>query len=75
MDSKSREYLDKLLTRRPEDLNDYEKGFLKARRSYLTKAQLEEYDSVINPVAPLYVSKKDQTSETETVKQNARKSH
>ena len=75
MDPKSREYLDKLLTRRPEDLNDYEKGFIKARRSYLTKAQLDEYESIINPEAPLYVSKKDQTSETETVKQNAKRSN
>ena len=49
MDSKSREYLDKLLTKTPETLNNEEIGFLRARYSYLNKSQRSEYDSVLNP--------------------------
>ncbi|MCR4324178.1 MAG: hypothetical protein NUV69_00615 [Candidatus Curtissbacteria bacterium] len=70
MDPRSQEYLDKILTKEPEALNASEIGFLRARRSYLKKAQLEEYDSVLNPKAP---KAKDQTSEeSETVKKNAK---
>ena len=62
MDSKSREYLDKLLTKTPETLNNEEIGFLRARYSYLNKSQRSEYDSVLNPKV------ETKPSETETVK-------
>ena len=74
MDPQSKEYLDKILAKDPDTLNEYEIKFLRARRDYLKKSQLDEYDSVINPKvkeAPVYVSKKDknQTSEEEPVKE------
>ena len=49
MDQRSQEYLDAILKKEPETINESEKAFLRARRSYLKKAQLEEYDSVLNP--------------------------
>jgi len=57
MDSKSREYLDKILAKTIAELTREEKAFLRARRSYLRKSQLEEYADILN-----------QTSEKETVK-------
>ncbi len=63
MDSQSKEYLKKILEKDPGELNPDEIGFLKARRSYLKKSQLDEYASILN-----------QTSEkAETVKQHANK--
>lgn len=47
MDERSKEYLNKILAKTPEELNSQEIGFLRARRSYLKKAQLEEYQSVL----------------------------
>ena len=62
MNPQAKEYLDKILAKEPDTLNDYEIRFLRARSSYLKKAQLKEYDSVLKvQEAPLYVSKKDQT--------------
>ena len=63
MDSKSQEYLDNLLKKSPEELNEVEKVFLMARRSYLKSSQLEEYKSVLEPKPP----------KVETVKKNAKK--
>ena len=73
------EVLNKILAKTPEELNEQEKAFLRARSSYLKKAQLEEYAEVLAPKQPeVYVSKKErakqenQTSDnTETVKQDA----
>ena len=72
MDSRSQEYFDKILAKDSNALTDEDKAFLRARSSYLKKAQLKEYDSILNPEAPIYVAKKDQTSDTETVKPNAK---
>ena len=76
MDQKSREYLDKILTKDPEILNEGEIRFLRARRDYLKKSQLEEYDSVLNPVKVKTEEPEkkveDQTSDKETVKENAK---
>ena len=52
MDPKSQETLDGIVKKTPESLNPDEVRFLRARRGYLNKAQLEEFDSVINPPAP-----------------------
>ena len=71
MDPRSQEQFDKILAKSIEELNEDEKGFLRARQSYLKKSQLAEYADILNPTPPLYVSKKNQTSETETVKENA----
>ena len=49
MDKRSQEYFDKLTAKSPESLTDEEVAFLRARRSYLKKSQLEEYDSILNP--------------------------
>ena len=75
MNPEAQEVLNKILAKTPEELNEQERAFLKARSSYLKKAQLEEYDSILNPKVEVYVAKKDrknQTSDnTETVKQDA----
>ena len=47
MDKRTQEYFDKLTAKSPESLTDEEKSFLRARNSYLKKAQLEEYQSVL----------------------------
>ena len=65
MDQRSQEYFDKILKKEPETLTEDEIGFLRARQSYLKKAQIEEYDNILNPKV------KSQTSEKETVKQDA----
>ena len=62
MDQKSQEYFDKILKKDPETLNKDEIAFLRARRSYLKKSQLEEYASVLET----------KPAEKQTVKQNAR---
>ena len=49
MDKRTQEYFDKILTKAPGSLNTEEVAFLRARRSYLKKSQLEEYDSILNP--------------------------
>ena len=71
MDPRSQEYFDKILAKSIEELNEDEKGFLRARQSYLKKSQLAEYDDILNPAPSLYISKKNQTSQTEPVKENA----
>lgn len=62
MNPEAQEELNKILAKEPETLNEEEIKFLRARSSYLKKAQLEEYDSVLN-TKPL---------ETETVKPHAK---
>jgi len=63
MNKEAQEYLNKILAKTPEELNEHEVRFLKARSSYLKKAQLKEYASVL----------KTKPSETKTVKkQNAK---
>lgn len=64
MDPKSQEYFDQILAKEIETLNENEVKFLRARRSYLRKTQLEEYDSILNP--------ETKPPKTETVKKNAK---
>lgn len=49
MDQRSQELFDEILKKNPDELNESEASFLRARRSYLKKAQLEEYKEVLNP--------------------------
>lgn len=49
MNQEAQEYLDTILKKEPEALNFEERAFLRARRSYLKKAQLEEYKEVLEP--------------------------
>ena len=62
MNEEARAYLDLILTKSPELLTKDEIAFLRARRTYLKPAQLEEYKSVLEtkPVV------------TQTVKSNAK---
>lgn len=69
MDLRSQEYFDSILKKEPEALNQDEKTFLWARRGYLKKSQLEEYEDVIKPKE---VKPKNQTSEKETVKEDVK---
>lgn len=76
MDARSQEELNKILTKSPDELNDNEIGFLKARSGYLKKSQLAEYKSVLEEEKPpLYVAEKDKPNQTpaeaEPVKENA----
>ncbi|MEK7180327.1 MAG: hypothetical protein AAB706_02530 [Patescibacteria group bacterium] len=65
MNFEAQEYLNKILTKNPSELTEDEKGFLKARSSYLKDSQLKEYESVLNP--------ENQTSvETEPVKSHGK---
>jgi len=76
MDPRSQEILKTILEKPFVELTDEDKAFLRARRSYLKKSQLEEYDSILNlpqkeekvevPLAeaPLYVSGKDKQNQT-----------
>lgn len=43
----AREELRKILAKEPQDLNDYESKFLRARRSYLTREQKFKYSGVL----------------------------
>ena len=47
MNPSAKEYLDKILEKSPESLNELEVKFLRARRSYLKPSQLEEYKEVL----------------------------
>lgn len=66
MDLRSQEILEAILKKEPRELNEEEIAFLKARRSYVKESQLAEYESVLHL--------KNQTSDKETVKENAKKS-
>ena len=61
MDEKSQELLNTILAKDPSTLNPNEISFLRARRSYLKKIQLEEYNSILETKPPI----------KETVKKNA----
>ena len=63
MNTEAQAVLNEILKKEPETLNENDIKFLKARRSYLKKAQLEEYDSILNP--------KTKPAQKQTVKQNA----
>ena len=60
MDERSQQEFDRIVEKNINDLNQEEIGFLRARRSYLKKAQLEEYKSILEP--------RSQTSINETAK-------
>lgn len=60
MNPEAQELLDSILKKNPEDLNEEEQAFVRARSSYLKKSQLEEFKDILHP--------KHQTSEKETVK-------
>lgn len=47
MNPSAKEYLDKILEKSPEALKEPEVKFLRARRTYLKKSQLEEYKEVL----------------------------
>ena len=49
MDKRTQDYFDTILKKEPITLSEVEIKFLRARRSYLKKVQLEEYDNVLNP--------------------------
>lgn len=66
MDLRSQEILEAILKKEPRELNEEEIAFLKARRTYVKESQLAEYESVLHL--------KNQTSDKETVKENAKKS-
>ena len=66
MDLRSQEILEAILKKEPRELNEEEIAFLKARRTYVRESQLAEYESVLHL--------KNQTSDKETVKENAKKS-
>lgn len=66
MDERSKERLTKLVEKTPGELTKDDIGFLRARRSYLTKAQVAEFDDILNPRI------ENQTSQKETVKQNGK---
>lgn len=68
MDERSKERLQIILSKEPAILTKDDIGFLKARRSYLTEEQTQKYQNVLNPKVI------NQTSDTEPVKQNAKKS-
>lgn len=52
MNPEAKEYLEKILNKTPESLNEHEIRFLKARSGYLKKAQLEEFESVLKVKLP-----------------------
>lgn len=60
MNPEAQTVLDEILKKDPEELTEDEVRFLRARRSYLKKSQLEEYDSILN--------QKTKPQESETVK-------
>lgn len=62
MDQKSQEIFDAILKKNPEELNQNEIIFLRARSGYLKKVQLEEYKDVLETKPPIQ----------ETVKSNAK---
>ena len=63
MNPEAKEYLDLILSKSPSELTWEQKAFLKARRSYLTDAQKEDYKSVLIP---------NQTPVTGTVKNHGK---
>ena len=66
MDERSKERFDEIVEKTPEELSKEDIGFLRARRSYLKKAQVEEFKSILNAEV------ENLSSEKETVKKNAK---
>lgn len=48
LDELSQKEFDLILVKLPHELTEYDIGYLKARISYLTDAELEKYDSALN---------------------------
>lgn len=65
MNPEAQKYLDEILSKTPEEITEDQAKFLRARRSYLKKPQLEEFDSILNP--------KTKPSKKKTVKKNGKK--
>lgn len=63
MDNRTRLILDGLLSRMPEELTQDEIAFLRARKSYLTKTQLLDFD-IINQTKPLERTENGETRQT-----------
>ena len=53
MNQEAQERLNKILQKSPETLNIEEIGFLRARRSYLNKMQLEDFASILETKPPV----------------------
>ena len=68
MDDRSQIFFNEILKKNPDELNEDEVIFLRSRRSYLKKSQLEEYQDVINKEDKKV---QNQTSDKETVKSHA----
>jgi len=67
MNPEAEAVLQEILKIEVDNLNEDQVKFLRARQGYLKKAQLEEYDSVINPKV-----KETKPPKTETVNKNAK---
>lgn len=50
MNPEAREILNTILDKEPEDLSLAERRFLRARRSYLKKSQVKEYQEILDMV-------------------------
>lgn len=78
MDPRSQELFDKITAKPIEELTEDDKVFLRARRSYLKPSQKKDYADIIEEEKPpLYVADKDKknhTSDSETVKEDAKDS-
>jgi len=68
MDQRTQEYFDSILKKEPIALNETEIKFLRARSSYLKKAQLEEYESVLYPKETKPVEKQTVKKQNATTK-------
>jgi|TARA_Y100000310_G_scaffold33937_1_gene32078 hypothetical protein len=66
MDERSKKRFDEIVEKTPEELSEKDIGFLRARRSYLKKAQVEEFKSILDAKV------ENLSSDKETVKKNAK---
>jgi hypothetical protein len=71
MDAKSKEMLDEILAKEPAAMTDADKGFLRARRSYLNEEQKAVYAEVL---ADHPEAEETASEESETEQPKARKS-
>lgn len=79
MNPEAQAILDVILKKDPSTLTADDIGFLRARRDYLKKSQLDEYDEVLNPKAkkeeaPKVAAKEENQTpaKTGTVNNNAK---
>jgi hypothetical protein len=70
MDQRSQEELQRILAKEQETLTKEEIGFLRARRDYLNKAQLEDLNHILNPKVKSQTSKKESAKEDDTKQTN-----